>query len=124
MNNQLIEPKFKTQEITIMLFMLILIIVSIMFGFYYLRISNPYVKEVLSIQGDRSRGEAMFQVNCALCHGGTADGDLGPSLHHISKHKSKVDLINQVVSGKTPPMPQFQPSVQDMADLLSYLEQL
>jgi mono/diheme cytochrome c family protein len=82
------------------------------------------VKEVLSIRGDGSRGEAMFQVNCALCHGGTADGDVGPSLHHISKYKSKVDLINQVVSGKTPPMPQFQPSVQDMADLLSYLEKL
>ncbi|MFZ4555923.1 MAG: cytochrome c, partial [Pseudanabaena sp.] len=26
--------------------------------------------------------------------------------------------------GETPPMPQFQPSPQDMADLLSYLKQL
>jgi hypothetical protein len=33
-------------------------------------------------------------------------------------------LIQQVVSGNTPPMPQFQPEAKDMADLLEYLEQL
>lgn len=124
MNNQLIEPKVKIQEIIFTIIMIILLIVSIISGFYYLRISNPYVKEVLSIRGDENRGEAMFQVNCAGCHGGGVNGYVGPSLYHISKHKSKVDIINQVISGKTPPMPQFQPSVQDMADLLSYLEQL
>jgi hypothetical protein len=33
-------------------------------------------------------------------------------------------LIHQVTSGETPPMPQFQPSAQEMADLLKYLESL
>jgi hypothetical protein len=29
-----------------------------------------------------------------------------------------------VVSGRTPPMPKFQPEAQEMADLLEYLENL
>ena len=33
-------------------------------------------------------------------------------------------LIQQVVSGKTPPMPRFQPEPQAMADLLAYLNSL
>jgi hypothetical protein len=45
-------------------------------------------------------------------------------LHDVPKRKSKVSLIEQVTSGKTPPMPKFQPSSQEMADLLSYLEKL
>ncbi|RDH51814.1 cytochrome C, partial [Mastigocladus laminosus WC112] len=32
--------------------------------------------------------------------------------------------IHQVISGDTPPMPKFQPSAKEMADLLSYLETL
>ncbi|MCA1991498.1 MAG: cytochrome c, partial [Coleofasciculus sp. S288] len=53
-----------------------------------------------------------------------ADGRVGPSLQHVSKRKSKTSLIYQVISGQTPPMPKFQPSPQEMADLLSYLEKL
>jgi mono/diheme cytochrome c family protein len=79
---------------------------------------------VLSFQGNLERGEAIFAVNCAGCHGIKGDGDVGPSLHNISKNKSETSIINQVISGKTPPMPKFQPSAQDMADLLSYLHQL
>jgi len=49
---------------------------------------------------------------------------VGPNLHGVSERKSDAKLVQQVVSGETPPMPQFQPSPQDMADLLSYLKQL
>ena len=123
-NNQLVESKVKVQEITLTVIALFVLIAGILLGFHYFRISDPYVQEVLSLQGYLNRGEAIFQVNCAVCHGNKADGNIGPGLHDISKHKSRVSLINQVVSGKTPPMPKFQPSAQDMADLLSYLEQL
>jgi hypothetical protein len=37
----------------------------------------------------------------------------------ISKRKSPHSPIEQVTSGNTPPMTQFQPSPQEMADLLS-----
>jgi mono/diheme cytochrome c family protein len=63
-------------------------------------------------------------MNCVACHGQWADGVVGPSLKDLSSRKSDVQVIQQVVSGKTPPMPLFQPDPQEMADLLSYLKQL
>ncbi len=86
--------------------------------------SDPYVRSVLEIAGDAGRGREIFQLNCAVCHGLEADGEVGPNLHEVSERKSRVALIEQVISGKTPPMPQFQPNKKDMADLLSYLETL
>ncbi|GFE70006.1 cytochrome c class I [Chroococcus sp. FPU101] len=102
----------------------LLIIFTITIGLYFHQISDPYIREVLSLSGDLKRGSEIFQINCAVCHGIKADGSVGPSLHHVSKRKSRVSLINQVISGKTPPMPKFQPTSQDMSDLLSYLERL
>lgn len=91
---------------------------------YQLWYTDPYVQNVLSLNGDAVRGHAIFQMNCSGCHGLYADGQVGPSLHHVSDHRSRISLIHQVTSGSTPPMPQFQPSEQDMADLLKYLESL
>jgi len=89
-----------------------------------LRHPDPYVRSVLALEGNPSQGKVIFQMNCATCHGLTGDGVVGPSLHHVSARKSRVKLIEQVISGKTPPMPQFQPNAQEMADLLEYLESL
>jgi hypothetical protein len=33
-------------------------------------------------------------------------------------------MIQQVTGGNTPPMPQFQPDPQEMADLIEYLKTL
>lgn len=90
----------------------------------WVRGSDPYIKNVLSLTGDPIQGHAIFQMNCAGCHGIEAQGKVGPSLDNVSNRKSKIGLIDQVISGQTPPMPQFQPSIQEMADLLSYLESL
>jgi mono/diheme cytochrome c family protein len=83
-----------------------------------------YAWTVLHLPGDAAQGAAIFQMNCAVCHGATGDGNVGPSLRSVSARKSREGLITQVISGKTPPMPQFQPSEQTMADLLSYLGSL
>ena len=101
-----------------------LFIFLVIFGVHWVRASDPYVKSVLSLSGDKVQGQAIFQMNCAVCHGLQADGRVGPSLQGISKRKSRFGLIHQVTSGETPPMPQFQPSTREMADLLSYLETL
>jgi mono/diheme cytochrome c family protein len=93
-------------------------------GFYVSQISDPYIQEVISQNGDVDQGEAIFAINCSGCHGANGDGLVGPNLHDVSRRKSKLGLINQVTSGKTPPMPKFQPNSQEMADLLSFLEQL
>jgi mono/diheme cytochrome c family protein len=93
-------------------------------GFYQFRTVDPYVQSVLTLHGDIAQGNAIFQMNCAGCHGTLADGLVGPSLRAVSSRKSEVSMIYQVTSGRTPPMPQFQPSPQEMADLLRYLESL
>nr|WP_310418021.1 cytochrome c [Chamaesiphon sp. OTE_8_metabat_110] len=93
-------------------------------GWHSLQESNPYMTSVLSKTGDPTLGHAIFQINCSGCHGLDASGRVGPSLREISKRKSPHSLIEQVTSGNTPPMPQFQPNPQEMADLLSYLETL
>lgn len=93
-------------------------------GAYTSQANDPYIQQVLALQGSETRGNAIFQINCAGCHGNSADGNVGPSLRAVTQRKSDVHLIQQVISGKTPPMPKFQPAPQEMADLLSYLHTL
>ena len=91
---------------------------------YQVQMSDPYIKNVLFLSGDPVRGHAIFQMNCAGCHGFHHGTQVGPSLDDVSQRRSRMGLIRQVTSGKTPPMPQFKPNPQEMADLLSYLEKL
>lgn len=85
---------------------------------------DSYTLAVLDLNGDPDKGATLFALNCAGCHGTTADGRVGPSLHGVGDRRSDVALIEQVTSGKTLPMPQFQPEPEYMADLLSYLKSL
>ncbi len=85
---------------------------------------DPYTQAVLSLKGDASKGRSIFVMNCTACHGQWADGRVGPSLRGISARRSSKRIVHQVISGETPPMPQFRPEPQEMADLLSYLEKL
>jgi mono/diheme cytochrome c family protein len=124
LDNQLLKPEILLQRLILMALVVLLVVFSSILGLHWVQASNPYVKTVLSLQGDPIQGHAIFQMNCAGCHGNRAEGRVGPSLDAISKRKSRVSLIEQVIGGKTPPMPQFQPSTQAMADLLSYLEKL
>lgn len=93
-------------------------------GFYFFSDSDPYIQTVLALEGQGDRGHAIFEINCAGCHGVYATGNVGPSLENLSRHKSDAMIIHQVISGETPPMPKFQPNPQDMADLLRYLKRL
>lgn len=113
-----------TQRILVAVLCLLFAIVLIVLIVQHYKVSDPYMQEVLSLTGHQVRGQAIFQMNCATCHGIEATGEVGPSLRGVSDRRSKVSLIRQVISGKTPPMPQFQPIPQDMADLLEYLESL
>ena len=91
---------------------------------YAIRMSDPYVREVLHLEGHTANGQAIFQMNCAECHGDFGVGKVGPSLEHVSSRKTKIGMIRQITTGKTPPMPKFQASPTEMADLLSYLNTL
>ena len=124
-NNQLAEININTNQIIKIAVVAIAIALSAISIWWFNPVkSDPYVETVLSFEGNIERGEAIFQVNCAGCHGIEATGNVGPSLLDVAKRKSQTQIIHQVVGGKTPPMPQFQPSEEDMADLLSYLHKI
>ncbi|NET58454.1 MAG: cytochrome c [Symploca sp. SIO2E6] len=124
MDKQTTRSQISVWRVVLVSIALLLAISAGIFCFHWIQISDPYIQHVLSLKGDPVQGHAIFQINCAGCHGLEADGKVGPSLHHVSQRKSEWSLIRQVVSGKTPPMPKFQPSPREMADLLSYLEEL
>ncbi len=86
--------------------------------------TDPYTRQTLQLPGSTENGARLFMINCAGCHGIAAQGLVGPDLHGVSNRKNQRQLIQQVVSGRTPPMPRFQPEPQAMADLLAYLNSL
>ncbi len=86
--------------------------------------TDPYTRQTLDLHGSAENGARLFMINCAGCHGIAAQGLVGPDLHGVSNRKNQRQLIQQVVSGRTPPMPRFQPEPQAMADLLAYLNSL
>lgn len=86
--------------------------------------SDPYTRQTLERVGSAERGGQLFRLNCAGCHGIAAQGLVGPNLYGVSQRRSQRQLIQQVVSGRTPPMPRFQPDPQAMADLLAFLNAL
>lgn len=118
-------PKENSAKRTVLVVLAVLLATMLVaIGVHQIRRSDPYIQSVLSLSGDASRGQVIFQQNCSVCHGLNADGQVGPSLHRVAARKSRIGLIHQVTSGETPPMPQFQPTPEDMADLLKYLEGL
>ncbi|MEB3212025.1 MAG: cytochrome c [Leptolyngbyaceae bacterium] len=112
------------QAIALAILATLLGILAYLVGLYHFQYSDPYIRNVLALDADIEHGQAIFQMNCASCHGIYGDGLVGPSLHHVADRKSEVALIRQVTSGQTPPMPQFQPEPQTMADLLGYMKTL
>jgi mono/diheme cytochrome c family protein len=86
--------------------------------------SDPYTRRTLELTGSLETGGRLFRMNCAGCHGIAAQGLVGPSLQGVSQRRNDRQLIRQVVSGRTPPMPRFQPEPQAMADLLAHLRSL
>lgn len=124
MDNQLIKSSLKLQKLLIIVTILVLALSVSILGIYWQQNSDPYIKEVLSLEGNVNRGHDIFQINCAGCHASQIGESVGPSLKNVSKRKSDPDIIKQVTSGRTPPMPKFLPTSQEMADLLNYLKQL
>lgn len=125
MDNQLVNHEIENlmKRIAIIAVAILLVSLLVSIGVRQIQEKDPYIKNVLSLIGDREKGHAIFKMNCAGCHDRDFDSQVGPNLHGVSQRKSDIDLILQVTRGETPPMPQFQPSPQEMADLLSYLEQ-
>lgn len=124
-NSELLSTQSKSPLRAAMAIAVTFLVIAIAISLWILRPPlDIYTQSVLNLSGDAVQGRSIFVMNCVACHGQWAYGKVGPNLHGVSDRKSDAQLIHQVVSGETPPMPQFQPSLQDMADLLSYLKQL
>ena len=124
MDNQLVQSYTWLNRLTLIFLAIMLAIACGVLNVYWQRASDPYTQEVLALNGDANKGLAIFQINCAGCHNLQAERSVGPRLNNVSRRKSPRKIITQVTSGRTPPMPKFQPSQQEMADLLSYLKEL
>jgi mono/diheme cytochrome c family protein len=128
LNQQLLPTHFPAEgyppKIAALILGVLALSASFLMGMYPFQKSDPYIDRVLARPGNLDQGHAIFQMNCASCHGIHADGKIGPSLKGVSSRRNNTFLIEQVTSGKTPPMPQFQPSIEEMADLLQYLNTL
>ena len=85
---------------------------------------DPFINETLSIHGEALSGSKLFKINCAGCHGISAQGFVGPDLHEATQELSDKKIIYQVIRGLTPPMPSFEIEPQSMADLLAYMHSL
>ena len=85
---------------------------------------DPYVKASLELEGARDHGGQLFQINCAGCHGLAGQGLVGPRLSGVTDRKNDAELVHQIISGDTPPMPSFQIEPQSMADLIAYLHKI
>lgn len=123
--DQILESKLNVQRLLLSILGFMIVAIALCtFGIHQLHMSDPYVHKVFTLEGNIAQGNAMFQLNCAGCHGNAGQGNVGPSLHDVAARRSTFSLIQQISSGKTPPMPEFQASPQEMADLLSFLETL
>lgn len=80
--------------------------------------------------GDPQRGRAIFEQNCAMCHGDDAAGMMGihPSLRGAIERLSRegVDITIRKGRDVAPPMPAFEGrlSDDDIADVIAYLDAL
>jgi mono/diheme cytochrome c family protein len=80
--------------------------------------------------GDASRGETLYQANCAMCHGPDATGMMGmhPTLRGVVDRLTVEGVEVTIRQGRDtrPPMPAFgdQLDDDDIADLIAYLHTL
>lgn len=74
--------------------------------------------------GDPKAGAALVQSsNCAGCHGGQFQGDLGPKLVGIEKRRTP-EQIAKAIADPQLPMPKFAFTPQQVADVVAYVSQL
>jgi ubiquinol-cytochrome c reductase cytochrome c subunit len=73
-----------------------------------------------------SRGEVVYSANCALCHGASGQGGIGPALQGESARKP-LDTVTAFIKNPPPTMPKLYPGILsdgDLAAVARYVESL
>ena len=116
------NSKLKIWRKYLIIFVIIIFIVA--FLSFNQQETDPFIMKTLELKGSVEDGDVLFKMNCVGCHGITARGLVGPDLHSITNRLSDIEIIKQVVQGRTPPMPSFEIDSQNMSNLLIYLHTL
>ena len=76
---------------------------------------------------DVGRGKAVYEAQCAACHGEHGSGgQIGPSLHNENVRRP-YSSVYAIVLDPAPPMPKLYPSrmsKSDVRDVSAYVESL
>ena len=118
------ESNSKTQLFIKIFIFISLIIVLILLFMIITKENSLFIDKTNDLKGSVENGKNLFKMNCVGCHGITARGLVGPDLLSVTERLKDSQIINQVLEGRTPPMPSFEMEPQNMADLLSYLHTL
>jgi cytochrome c oxidase cbb3-type subunit 3 len=72
---------------------------------------------------DAKHGKSLFAEHCAVCHGASAEGGMGPALKDETKRKKPEQIRAQIIDPQ-PPMAKLYPkplSDKDVDDLVAYV---
>ena len=118
------ERDFKKEFLKILFVVFVVLLICFSIFFVKHQENNKYIIETLELNGSAEKGDALFKINCVVCHGITARGLVGPDLHSITQRLNDKEIIKQVTGGLTPPMPSFEIDPVNMSNLLKYLHSL
>ena len=82
--------------------------------------NDSALSSIEALDGDATAGQALYEANCASCHGTDGTGGSGPNLVHEQPDASEV--IQLVYYGEDE-MPAFSDSLEDqeIADITAYV---
>lgn len=78
------------------------------------------LSSIEALDGDAAAGQALYEANCASCHGTDGTGGSGPDL--VEEAPPKSEVIELVYYGEDA-MPAFADSLEDqeIADITAYV---
>jgi mono/diheme cytochrome c family protein len=101
----------------------VLLLVTVTLATFGLAVWHPFTPDAATVAeaGDVGRGEAVFSVNCAGCHGADASGGVGPAL--VGTGLTAAEVASIVAEGRGV-MPAGLVEGQHAADVAAYVASL
>ncbi|WP_281367188.1 c-type cytochrome [Paenibacillus phytorum] len=72
---------------------------------------SPSAKPADGGTSTAAQAQVLYKDNCMSCHGAGLAGDFGPNLTKVGSHKTKDEIIAQIMGGKGD-MPPFKSALK------------